>query len=80
VFNGRTFTQTESVRAQGGARPLTATTETVVAQEPRCPYCLSADIASKPLQPASYWRCETCGQLWHPNRLPARETGRVVRR
>ncbi len=42
------------------------------AEQPRCPYCHSADVRVPAKQSAStYQRCESCGQLWHPDRLPA---------
>ncbi|HVT48083.1 MAG TPA: hypothetical protein VHD57_09875 [Vicinamibacterales bacterium] len=40
------------------------------ASQLRCPYCRSARVATNPKRPASsYCRCETCGQLWHPDRV-----------
>jgi RNA polymerase subunit RPABC4/transcription elongation factor Spt4 len=37
-----------------------------------CPYCHSTDVRVPAKQSAStYRRCESCGQLWHPDRLPA---------
>jgi len=37
----------------------------------RCPFCDSeAVVATAPkITSATYWRCERCGQLWHPARL-----------
>jgi transposase-like protein len=37
----------------------------------RCPFCASEAIAATgpKLTAASYWRCDKCGQLWHPARL-----------
>jgi transposase-like protein len=36
-----------------------------------CPFCESATVtaASEKLTSSTYWRCETCGQLWNPERL-----------
>jgi len=43
----------------------------------RCPYCRSSDIAvPAKLSPSSYSRCESCGQMWHPDRLPVGFTPR----
>jgi len=38
-----------------------------------CPFCGSAKIAtvSKVADSESYWRCETCGEMWNVARLPA---------
>jgi hypothetical protein len=46
-------------------------------QQPRCPYCHSAEVIvpAKP-SPSAYLRCESCGQLWHPDRLSSRAGGR----
>jgi len=37
----------------------------------KCPFCASGTIAAttQKVTPETYWRCETCGQLWHPERL-----------
>jgi len=37
----------------------------------RCPFCFSAAIsaAGKKLSAETYWRCDACSQLWHPDRL-----------
>ena len=37
----------------------------------KCPFCAATAIAATgpKLTAASYWRCEKCGQLWHPARL-----------
>ena len=39
----------------------------------KCPFCASETIAatSQKVTVETYWRCETCGQLWHPARLRA---------
>lgn len=36
-----------------------------------CPFCNSKAVVVKPQGKweSNYWRCETCGQLWHPQRL-----------
>jgi transposase-like protein len=38
-----------------------------------CPACKSTDLTttSKPVTPASYWRCLTCGEIWNAERLEA---------
>jgi len=40
----------------------------------QCPFCLSRAVAatSHKITRASYWRCDTCGQLWNPERLVPR--------
>jgi hypothetical protein len=44
---------------------------------PRCPYCHSTDVTTPPSRLAStYSRCDACGQLWHPDRLPSKMGGR----
>jgi ribosomal protein L37AE/L43A len=37
----------------------------------RCPFCESSRITTnaKVEVATTYWRCEACGQLWHPGRL-----------
>jgi hypothetical protein len=46
------------------------------AEPARCPYCESLHV-SLPRKPSAstYSRCDTCGQLWHPERLPLRGGG-----
>jgi len=35
----------------------------------RCPFCASEAIKTTEKGGASaYWRCEACGELWHPGR------------
>jgi transposase-like protein len=37
-----------------------------------CPFCRSKTVVStggKSITASSYWRCEACGQVWHPDRL-----------
>jgi transposase-like protein len=37
-----------------------------------CPFCQSAAVSTSPKKDASsYWRCDTCGQVWNPDRLRA---------
>jgi len=49
-------------------------------QPPRCPYCQSTDVVTNPKRPISaYSRCQACGQLWHPDRLPRQTVGRTDR-
>ncbi len=48
--------------------------ETVTSPTPtRCPFCGSTALSATGhrITPATYWRCEKCGQLWHPERLRA---------
>ena len=48
---------------------------------PRCPYCAStAVVTSQKPSPSSYCRCDACGQLWHPDRLPQYVPFRGARR
>jgi len=40
-----------------------------------CPYCNSSDVsATGKVTAASYYRCQRCGQVWHPDRLGPRRT------
>ena len=36
-----------------------------------CPFCRSRALATAAgkARASNYWRCETCGQLWNPERL-----------
>ena len=53
----------------------------VISPAPRCPYCAStAVVTSQKPSALSYCRCDTCGQLWHPDRLPNYLTARSGRR
>jgi ribosomal protein L37AE/L43A len=47
-------------------------------QPTRCPFCQSASITStnQKLAASTYWRCEQCGQVWHPARLANATLGR----
>jgi transcription elongation factor Elf1 len=38
-----------------------------------CPFCASETITAttQKVTVETYWRCEKCGQLWHPQRLRA---------
>ena len=38
-----------------------------------CPFCRSSQIttASEKVDSSTYWRCETCGQVWNVERLRA---------
>jgi hypothetical protein len=43
-----------------------------------CPFCRSRALADagRKVTASTYWRCETCGQMWNPGRLrSAREAG-----
>ena len=35
-----------------------------------CPFCRSAKLvaAGKSVSDSTYWRCETCGEMWNPSR------------
>ena len=48
--------------------------EATVAAPAGCPFCKSEKVVttSKALTVATYWRCETCGQIWNPSRLDDR--------
>jgi transposase-like protein len=46
-----------------------------------CPKCQSASItttAKRPV-PQSYWRCESCGEIWNNSRREARPRERIWR-
>jgi predicted RNA-binding Zn-ribbon protein involved in translation (DUF1610 family) len=47
--------------------PIATTTPT------RCPFCGSNSVGAtgRKITPSTYWRCDKCGQLWHPERLRA---------
>jgi transposase-like protein len=36
-----------------------------------CPYCGSQQVKSNAnaVTAGSYWRCDTCGEVWNPTRL-----------
>jgi transposase-like protein len=40
-----------------------------------CPFCASGSISAsgQKITPSTYWRCESCSQLWNPERLRARD-------
>jgi len=42
-----------------------------------CPFCGSSKLktASEKVDASTYWRCETCGQMWNVGRL--RGAGRL---
>jgi transposase-like protein len=44
---------------------------TQVPAAPACPFCRSAVVSTngKTASDSSYWRCDTCGQIWNPSRL-----------
>jgi transposase-like protein len=54
-------------------RPRAGNDETAVALMPAaCPFCGSSKVAStseKKVDSSTYWRCETCGQMWNVGRL-----------
>lgn len=39
----------------------------------RCPFCRSMTITtgSEKVDASTYWRCQTCGQMWNVERLRA---------
>ena len=45
----------------------------VLAPPTACPFCRSASLktVSKQVDTSTYWRCETCGQVWNFERLLA---------
>jgi transposase-like protein len=42
-----------------------------VAEPKSCPFCGSTHVttASKVIDESTYFRCDTCGEIWNPNRL-----------
>lgn len=42
-----------------------------VAEPTRCPFCRSDAVTAtdRKRSVATYWRCDGCGQVWHPERL-----------
>jgi ribosomal protein L37AE/L43A len=45
--------------------------EPTLVQPTRCPFCDSRAVTAtnQKVTASTYWRCETCGQVWHPGRL-----------
>jgi ribosomal protein L37AE/L43A len=46
-------------------------TEPALAAPTRCPFCQSSAVSAtgQRVNESTYWRCEKCGQVWHPGRL-----------
>jgi ribosomal protein L37AE/L43A len=51
--------------------PVPSDVELRAVHPSQCPFCRSSDVtaADRKLTASTYWRCETCGQVWHPERL-----------
>ena len=51
--------------------PRTSTVQDASPAPAACPFCGSARIAvpSEKAAASTYWRCETCGQMWNVGRL-----------
>jgi hypothetical protein len=59
---------------------ITPVADTGPKKTPRCPYCSSGAVATNPKRPTtSYWRCEACGQIWHPDRIPQHRGNSIYR-
>jgi transposase-like protein len=45
--------------------------DTRVEAPAECPFCRSRTLSTAAGRPraSNYWRCDTCGQLWNPERL-----------
>jgi len=50
---------------------------TQLAQTP-CPFCGSSKVKTpaEKVDASSYWRCETCGQMWNAGRLQSSSRSR----
>jgi transposase-like protein len=46
-----------------------------------CPFCRSSQVTttSKTVSSSTYWRCQTCGEIWNPSREAAVPTFRRAR-
>jgi ribosomal protein L37AE/L43A len=53
-----------------GAR-RSAETEQPVQHPAACPFCQSKAVGTldKVITASTYWRCQSCGELWNPQRL-----------
>jgi len=42
-----------------------------------CPFCASTKIAAprKKVDSSTYWRCESCNQMWNAGRQKSADTG-----
>ena len=49
-----------------------STERSEIAAPKTCPFCNSVNVTttSKEVNASTYWRCETCGQIWNAGRLP----------
>jgi ribosomal protein L37AE/L43A len=53
-----------------GAR-RSAQTEQLVQRPEACPFCQSKAVGTldKAITISTYWRCQSCGEMWNPQRL-----------
>ena len=53
----------------GTRRP--APTEQPVQRPEACPFCQSKAVGTlaKVITASTYWRCQSCGEMWNPERL-----------
>jgi ribosomal protein L37AE/L43A len=58
-----------SDRFRHGMMPTSEATS--VSPPEACPFCHSkaVETVAKVITPSTYWRCQTCGEIWHPARL-----------
>ena len=49
----------------------TVQTETAVQRPETCPFCQSKAVGTlaKEITASTYWRCQSCGEMWNPGRL-----------
>ena len=52
---------------------LPADAERIPTDPKSCPFCQSKAITTNRKE-STYWRCERCGEMWHPERLLAANT------
>jgi ribosomal protein L37AE/L43A len=54
----------------GSRRPPQA--EKLVHRPEACPFCQSKAVGTlaKVVTASTYWRCQSCGEMWNPERLP----------
>jgi hypothetical protein len=47
--------------------------DAAVSEPTACPFCRSDAVTAtdRKRSLSTYWRCEGCGQVWHPERLRA---------
>ena len=60
-----------------GPRAVDALDGSLVTPE-ACPFCRSTKVMTASGQPdaSSYWRCESCGEMWNVERLHVRSPPR----